>query len=98
MLTAVVPLSGAVPGWTWPIFWLVCPILVMVLLLGLVVLVTLFRAPRSEATKVLTIFASAFVRLADRLPAQARSGRQGLDADCQTGHDRESDSTEADLS
>jgi hypothetical protein len=71
----------------------------MALLLGLVVLTTLFRAPRSEATKVLTIFTSAFVRLADRLPVQGRSGSQGLDTGSQTGHDQVSETTtEADLS
>jgi hypothetical protein len=70
----------------------------MVLLLGLVVLATLFRAPRSEAIKVLTIFTSAFARLADRLPAPgSRSGLQGLDTSRETRHHQEGDSSEADL-
>lgn len=98
MLANVVPsLPASVPNWTWPIFWLVCPIVALASLLGLVVLVTLFRAPRSEATKVLAIFASAFVRLADRLPAADRSDSQGLDAARQVGDHQESDIREVDV-
>jgi hypothetical protein len=93
----VAPLSLPDPGWAWSIFWLVCPILVLALLLGLVVLTALFRAPRSEATQVLTIFTSAFVRLADRLPTQARSGSQGLDTGSQTREHQEGEPREAEL-
>ncbi len=96
MSAVALPSASTLRG-SWPIFWLVCPILVMMLLLGLVVLATLFRAPRSEATKVLTIFASAFVRLADRLPAVDRSGLRRLDARRQTSDNPESDIRKAEL-
>jgi hypothetical protein len=47
---------------------------------------------------VLTIFAAAFVRLADHLPARDRADSQGLDTGIQTRDDQESGMTEADLS
>jgi hypothetical protein len=84
----VPPLSAALPpalsGWSWPAFWLVCPSLVLAVLLGVVSLVTLFRAPRTDAVRVLSIFVSAFRRAAGHTPVQGGS-RPELDSDTGSG-------------
>lgn len=97
MPTAAVVLPAPVHAWTWPVFWLVSPFLGMVVLLGVVALVTLFRAPRSEATKVLTIFTFAFVSLACRLRAQVRSSAKGIDSSRQGQHDQQHETREEDV-
>lgn len=58
-------------------FWLAFPFLVLAVLLGLVSIAALFRAPRTDAVRVLSIFVSAFRHLAARTPAPG--GRVELD-------------------
>lgn len=80
-MTALPSALSASSDWQWSVFWLVCPFLTLALLLGLIALVALFRAPRTDATKVLIIFVSAFRHLADRLPRQETPGQLELDTE-----------------
>ena len=52
--------------------WLTCPVLGLALVLALVTLVALFRAPRTEATHILEVFATALTHLGSRLPRPSR--------------------------
>jgi hypothetical protein len=74
------PSSAPLPSWSSLAFWLTCPLLVLAATLGVVSLVALFRAPRTDAVKVLSIFVSAFRYIGAR--AQTLGGsRLELDTD-----------------
>lgn len=80
-MTALPSALSASNDWQWSVFWLVCPFLTLALLLGVIALVALFRAPRTDATQVLIIFVSAFRHLADRLPRQEAPVQPELDTE-----------------
>ncbi len=63
-------LPTSVPDMSGTAFWLESPVLLMVVLLTVVTLVALFRAPRSEATAVLRVFAAALAGLARLEPVR----------------------------
>jgi hypothetical protein len=65
---------------------MVCPFLIMAVLLAVVVLVALLRAPRDEAATILSIFVSAFRLLAARTPGTRRAGDGGFDVTAAPGH------------
>ena len=84
-LYAVAP-PPASSGWPSLVFWLACPFLVWAVLLSVVALAALLRAPGTEAVKVLSIFVSAFRYVATR---SYRGDRPELDSsagDREAGH------------
>ena len=65
----VEPTSGP---WSSPgLYCIALPLMLMVLTLGVIGGIALFRARREDVPRVLTIFTAAFSKLADRLPAEA---------------------------
>lgn len=83
---SALPSASVAGGWSWPVFWLVCPFLVMAVLLAVIALVALLRAPRDEVATILGIFVLAFRFLAARTPGTQPTDGEGFDVTAAPGH------------
>lgn len=83
---SALPYASVADGWSWPVFLLVCPFLLMAVLLTVIALVALLRAPRDDAATILGIFVSAFRFLAALTPGTRRTGGERFDFTTAPGH------------